>query len=220
MSFSRRGAVVGAVRAGDIMIKHSDGGIISKVIRFGQFFGRGSSKYVHAGIASSGVTIIEMDGEGLQEHNLIIQNSMYKYDVFRCNYPDIAAGAAETAKMMLEGFREFQSTRSGMRIKYSLLGAARSISKRAKWDGKDVINVTLDNLMQADGSAFFCSGHVVLCYQSSMGQHQIQNTLPVQHASQLFSLTDTRYQPAYLHKALSKSAHFTKIGTVKGNQLV
>jgi len=225
MPSPRSNAMLGAVRAGDIMIKYSDGSILSKLIRFGQFFGRGSSKFVHAGIASSGVTIIEMDGNGLTENNLIIDNSQYKYDVFRCNYPTVASGATETAKMMLEGVREFQKSgpeaRSGMRIQYTVLGAARSISKKAKWDGRDVINTTLDNLLQVDGgSAFFCSGHVVLCYQSSMGQHQIQQTLPVEDAQKLFSLKDTCYQPSFLHKSLSNSSHFRKIGTVKGNQLV
>lgn len=161
-----------------------------------------------------------MDGAGLQEHDLLNDNANYKYDVFRCNYGGVAAGACETAKMMLEGFKAFKSEGVGTKISYTLLGAARSIFKRDAWDGKDVININLDKLLKEGGTAFFCSGHVVLCYQSSLGQHQIQNTLPVQHAGQLFSLTDTCYQPAYLHKVLGESLHFTKIGTVKGAQLV
>lgn len=213
---SRSNAIVGAVRAGDIMIKHSDGSATSKLIRFGQLFGRGPSKFVHAGIASSGTTIIEMDGHGLQEHNLLTENAGYKYDVFRCNISSIAEGAAETAQMMLSGFQEYQRSNSGMRISYSAGGAFRSISKSAGWDGNDVINGTLDSLLKADGSAFFCSGHVVLCYQSSMGQHQIQGVLPIQHARQIFGLESSCYQPAYLHKALSESNHFTFVGKVRG----
>jgi len=212
----RAGAIVGAVRAGDIMIKYADGSVTSALIRFGQLFGRGPSKFVHAGIASSGTTIIEMDGHGLQEHNLLTDNAAYDYDVFRCKYPSVANGAAETARMMLAGFQEYQRSNSGMRISYSKGGAFRSISKRAGWDGNDVINGTLDSLLSADGSAFFCSGHVVLCYQAAMGQHQIQGIMPIQHARQIFSLDSTCYQPAYLHKALSASTHFTFIGKVRG----
>lgn len=213
---ARSGAMVGAVRAGDIMIKYSDGSLVSKVIRFGQLFGRGSSKFVHAGIASASTKIIEMDGHGLQEHNLLMENARYNYDVFRCRYPSVAAGAAETARMMLAGFQEYQRSASGMRISYSLKGAFRSISKSAGWDGNDVINGTLESLLSADGSAFFCSGHVVLCYQSSMGQHQIQGIMPIQDSRQIFSLKSTCYQPAYLHKALSANNHFTFVGKVCG----
>lgn len=202
------------------MIKYSDGGAVSKLIRFGQLFGRGASQYVHAGIASSSTSIIEMDGHGLQEHNLLIDNAQIKYDVFRCNYPQVAAGACETAKMMYEGVCAHNSTGRGMKISYTLAGAARSISKSVGWKGDDVVNDTLDNLLKADGSAFFCSGHVVLCYQSALGQHQVQGTLPIQDSRQLFGLTDTCYQPAFLHKKLSESPHFKKVGTVKGAQRI
>lgn len=220
MTRPRSNAVVGAIKAGDIMIKYSDGSLVSKVIRFGQFFGRGSSQYVHAGIASSPTQIIEMSGNGLNENNLLTDNARYKYEVFRCNYPSVAEGAAETGKMMYEGFKAFQASGQGMKISYTMAGAARSISKSVGWDGNDVINTALDSLLKADGSAYFCSGHVVLCYQSSLGQHQIQGILPVQHAQQIFGLTDSCYQPAFLHKKLSESTHFTRVGTVKGAMLV
>lgn len=217
MTRPRSNAIGGCLQPGDIMIKHSDGSIISKIIRFGQLFGRGPSKFVHAGIASSGTTIIEMDEEGLQENNLLIKNADYKYDVFRCNYSNIQAGATETARMMLDGFGAPQAAQGGSKISYSTGGAARSISKRRRLPGGDVINNTLDNLLSAGGDAFFCSGHVVLCYQSAMGQAQMaQNLFPVQHSQQLFSLDSTCYQPSFLWKTLEASHHFTKIGTVKG----
>jgi hypothetical protein len=53
-----------------------------------------------------------------------------------------------------------------------------------------------------------------------MGQQkmlqQIQGLMPIQDARQVFSLESSCYQPAYLHKKLSASNHFTFVGKVRG----
>jgi hypothetical protein len=49
--------------------------------------------------AISDTTIIEMDGYGLQEHNLLTDNALITYDAFRCALPEVAAAACEAARM-------------------------------------------------------------------------------------------------------------------------
>lgn len=118
--------------------------------------------------------------------------------------------------MMLAGVEEHARTGAGMHLPYSRQGAIRSISKRVALRNNDVVNTALDNLLSAGGEAMFCSGHVVLCFQSACSQMQIQNVFPAQGAQNLFNLTDSCYQPAFLYKVLKESTLFRHIGTVKG----
>lgn len=201
----------GLLKAGDIMMKYNDGSAINNLISFGQFFGRGNSSFTHAGIASSASTIIEMDGHGLQEHNLAGENSQYRYRVYRCVYSQVAAGAAAAAEMMRAGFAAGNTN-----ITYSATGALGSISSREDLPNADIANDMLDKLL-AGGDAFFCSGHVVLCYQMAASQSTTDRTFPFSDASGLFSLASTCYQPAYLEKVLSESDDFVRIGEFRGD---
>ncbi len=205
------------LHTGDIMVKHNDGSLVNNLISFGQLFGRGSSKYTHAGILSDKHRIIEMDGHGLQEHDLRNENRGVTYDVFHCTVKELRYGAAEVAKMMLANFGSQSGNPS---ITYSKGGAFKSISSRTAFTDDDVANTSLDKLLQS-GDAFFCSGHVVLCYQIAASQmqieNQLQNVFPVQQINQLFSLQDVCYQPAYLQQVLSKQGSgFTFTGTFTG----
>ena len=112
----RANAVSCCIRPGDITIKYSDGSVSNLLIRFGQLFGRGPSQFVHAGIASSATTVIELSGSGLHENNLFTDNAQLRYEVFRCRQPEVPLGAAETAKMMLVGVREYAATGTGMNL--------------------------------------------------------------------------------------------------------
>jgi hypothetical protein len=200
---------MGVVARGDILVKYSDGSAVNKGIRFGQFFGRGPSKFTHAGIASGPTTIIEMGGHGLCQNNLLTDNGGVKYDAFRCTLPNVPEGAANAADLMFANFTSGGGHDN--KITYTITGAARSISKSADFADQDVANTKIDSLL-GRGMEFFCSGFTVLCYQMALTQLRV--------TAQVFNLTDVCYQPAYLWKVLSESPHFRKIGTVRAAQLV
>lgn len=202
--------IMGLLRPGDIMVKYNDGSGVNNLITFGQFFGRGDSGFTHAGLAASSTHIIEMDGHGLQLHDLTGENSQYRYRVYRCGISGIGAGAAAAGEMMLEAFRAGATD-----VTYSLKDAFLSISKSSALPNADVANDTLDTLL-AGGEAFFCSGHVVLCYQMACSQAMGQATFPLQDAGGLFSLEQTCYQPAFLEKILARSDNFGKVGEFRG----
>lgn len=208
------------LHTGDIMIKHSDGSLTNKLIRFGQLFGRGDSKYTHAGILSDHHHIVEMDGHGLNNHDLSgPHNVNVRYTVFSCRNRTLGRAAANVADMMLENFGLGGQGQS--KITYSKSGALTSIwSSSSSGDTGDLGSAALDRLLGA-GDAFFCSGHVVLCYQIAASQlgitGQTQGQFPIQQFNQLFSLKDTCYQPAYLFKILSaQGSGFTCTGTYVG----
>jgi hypothetical protein len=203
---------------GDILIKHSDGSLTNKLIRFGQFFGRGDSKFTHAGILPDHHNIIEMDGHGLQKHALNQPpNNRVRYTVYSCQNRRLGHAAANVADMMLANF----GSGGNQTITYDKGGALGSIwSRTGAGDTDDLGSHALDRLLGA-GDAFFCSGHVVLCYQIAASQlnitGQTQGNFPIQQFNQLFSLKDTCYQPAYLEKILrQRNSGFTCTGIYLG----
>lgn len=201
------------VFAGDIMVKYSDGSSVNNIIQFGQWFSKGSSKYTHAGLAVSATAIVEMDGHGLQEHDLTSQNAGIFYDVFHCRIPGVGQGAAETAKMM-RGFSD--------QIEYSKSGAFTSISRSTGLATTDKINTLLDNLLTGGSEYYFCSGHVVLCYIVAMQQMDAmrEGAFPTSKIQAVFGLDDVCYNPSYLHQHLKKSSYFDYMGKFKGAQCV
>lgn len=200
----------GLIKAGDIMVKYNDGSAINNLISFGQFFGRGNSSFTHAGLAASPTHIIEMDGDGLQLHNLAGENSQYRYRVFRCTLTGVGDGAAAAGEMMLAAF-----SAGATDLPYSPLSAFASVSKSTELPNADIANDMLDTLLKG-GEALFCSGHVVLCYQMACSQMMGQTNFPLSHAGGLFSLDSTCYQPAYLEKVLSESELFWRVGEFRG----
>lgn len=218
MTRARSNAFMGAVRAGDIMVKHRHGlkptGVI---IKLGQLFSRGKSDFVHAGVANSGVSIIEQSGGGLFENSLLTTNAAFTYDVFRCQIPGVAAGAAETAVMLRQGVAE-----GNFALPYTSLGAARSLGPGWSVSSSDRINKTLDQLVGGNSAAFFCSGFVVYCYLVAMEQMNIavQGSFPLQRMKTVFGIEDRYYNPSFLHQHLMSNANFKFIGKVKGAVLV
>lgn len=212
----RSEAVLGCIKTGDILVKYYDGSPVNVAIRAMQFFGKGPSQYTHAAIASSSVSVIEMNGRGLHDNNLLSHNGQITYDAFRCTLPGVAEGAAETAKMLYEAFAS-----GNLNAQYTLAGAMRSISKSAGIGDDDKVNVMLDKLSSGTPEYFFCSSFVVLCYIVAMQQMQAQGSaFPQQYMSQVFGLDDSCYQPAFLHRHLSASPYFQAIGKVRGAALV
>ena len=201
------------ISAGDIMVKYSDGSSVNNIIQFGQWFSKGSSKYTHAGIAASDSAIIEMDGHGLQEHDLTAENAVIFYDVFHCRIRGVGVGAAETAKMM-RGFTG--------QIEYSKSGAFTSISRSVGLATTDKVNTLLDNMLAGGSEYYFCSGHVVLCYIVAMQQMDAmrEGAFPTSKIQAVFGLDDVCYNPSFLHQHLMKSKYFTYMGKYKGAQCV
>ncbi|KAA0577028.1 hypothetical protein F1643_09890 [Azospirillum sp. INR13] len=224
MTRARSNAVIGAVKAGDIMIKHRHGlGATGIAIKIGQLFSRGKSDFIHAGIASSPTTIIEMDGDGLQENNLLTKNANYSYDVFRCTTPGIGEGAAQTAIMMRQGIVGGGFAQGGTtQMPYTIGGAVKSLGRGGGVQSTDRINTLLDQLMAGGREAFFCSGHVVYCYLVAMEQSNIavQGSFPLQNMQAVFGMEARYYNPSFLHHHLSNNQHFRRVGKVKGAVLV
>ena len=194
---------------GDIFLKHAfDGDPISKVIRMGQqATGQGSTHIVHAGLMGSAMGLVEMDGEGLQMNSVVAMNEDYIYDVYRCNYPELATRAGKLAAEMYE--------HCGSKISYSKMGAALSLVRRDGFNTYHCRHI-LNNLSNGGGEAFFCSGHVVLFYSAAMDGMQIaQNIVPIQDAGSIFSMSHSCYNPSVLCQTLFKSKHFTYQGTFK-----
>ncbi len=202
-----------SIFAGDIMIKYSDGSAVNNIIQAGQWFSKGSSGYTHAGIASTDTKIIEMDGHGLQEHDLLTLNANIYYDVFHCRIPGVAKGAAETA-IMMRGFAG--------QLGYSKAGAFASISRTAALGTSDKVNQLLDNLLAGGSEYYFCSGHVVLCYIIAMQQMDAmrEGAFPSDKIKAVFGLEDACYNPSFLRNHLKKSQYFDLMGKYKGAQCV
>ena len=221
MTRARSNAVVGAVKAGDIMVKHRYGVDATGIaIKIGQLFSRGKSDFVHAGIASSPTTIIEMDGDGLQENSLLIKNAKYTYDVFRCAIPSIAEGAAQTAIMMRQGVAPGGGCTAGgtTQMPYTIGGAVKSLGRGGGVQSTDRVNTLLDQLLAGGKQAFFCSGHVVYCYLVAMEQANIaiQGSFPLQNMQAVFGMEARYYNPSFLHQHLSNNQNFTRVGKVRG----
>ncbi|TCH97040.1 hypothetical protein EJV46_17105 [Roseococcus sp. SYP-B2431] len=209
---------VGPLQQGDILVKESDGSATGGVIKFGQWLVSGAgayAKWAHAGIATSDRMIAEMDGEGLQHHDLAVKNAGYTYSVFRCKFKNVAIGAAETANMMLG----FQNNKSG-HVTYSIGGAAKStLLSTGKLSDRNRVNALLDKLLDGQDVSFFCSEHTVYCYVVALEQSGL---LPARSRPDLpglgsfFSYEPGNYSPAYLYEMLVKNNRFDYIGLYKG----
>ena len=100
-------------------------------------------------------------------------------------------------------------------IGYSISGAAKSLISKKSFNSRNCQSI-LQNLAKGGDEAFFCSGHVVLCYQAVMdGMRMAQNVFPIQHAAQVFSMAHSCYNPSILAQTLHKSNHFRILGTFK-----
>jgi len=206
---------VGPLLPGDILVKQSDRSLINMGITVAQSWsGAGAySNYTHAGIAVSDRMIAEMDGKGLQHHDLAAANAGYTYAVYRAKFRDVARGAAETARMMF-GFHD-----SGL-VTYSTGGAAASVLlSRHKVSDKNRINTFLDKVLAGRKVDFFCSELVVFCYlvaleQSGLLPPRSRPDLP--GLSSFFDYEPGEYSPAYLYEMLRKNQWFEFIGNYRG----
>jgi len=222
---------LGAIESGDILVKYrEDSGAVGTAIKAGQSLSGkgGDANFIHAGIAvaptgahtKAAASIIEMDGQGLQENALSTTGQGHLYDVFRFNENaaakrdgtrSIAIGAAETARMIREGV----AAQKNFVVTYDLLGAIRSLWASAPSRNSDRINALLDRLLKGDRGRFFCSGFVVTCYLVALEQSGILGTW-AGGVSPVFPQDDVYYSPAALHRHLSATpARFAFLGQLR-----
>jgi len=195
------------LKAGDILLKVSDGSILSKAIQFGQrAVGGQNSGVVHAGVLFDSTYIIEAQGAGISANDLRVQNLHYGYYVFRCRNGNVAAGAGTCAKMM------FDIHQRGGNLGYTVGGAIGSLfGGSGKAASPSQMDSLLDRILQGRLQRFFCSQFVVFVYQFVAEQCGIP-------AASLFSAHDAKVEPSELASRLKSSGQFAETGYLVPNE--
>lgn len=195
------------LKAGDIMLKVSDGSILSRGIQFGQqAVGGQNSSIVHAGVLFDPTFIIEAQGPGIDANDLRVQNLHYGYYVYRSNQQNLADGAGTCAKMM------FDIHQQGSNLGYSLGGAIGSLfGGGGKPTGAGDMDALLTRILNGRQQRFFCSQFVVFVYQFVAEQ----NGMP---AAALFNINDAKVEPSELAARLQNHQHFNEVGYVMPDQ--
>lgn len=188
------------LQPGDLLLKFSDGGLVSKAIKIGQFFtGHTNSSVVHAGILFDKHYIIEAQSSGISANDLRVQNQSYSYLVFRPRQTQLGQGAATCAKMMFDIQHEHQT------LKYDLPGAVKSLAGGGRAKSAASMDQLLDDILSGKGHPFFCSQFVVYVYQFVAAQCGLA-------ASRFFPVSDAKVSPAALANMLSGHAGFLQAG--------
>jgi hypothetical protein len=186
---------------GDILLKISDGSLVSRAISFGQnLVGQLNPAVVHAGVLFDKTFMIEAQGGGIRANDLRVQNKPYGYLAYRPLAQNLAAGAATCAKMM------FDIQHRHGNLGYNLGGAVGSLfggsGSAATATGMDRL---LDRILEGKNHPFFCSQLVIYVYQF-VGE---QNGIP---ASSLFSQSDAKVSPSVLASSLVGHSAFQEVG--------
>jgi hypothetical protein len=186
---------------GDILLKVSDGGVISRAIALGQrLVGQLNAQIVHAGVMFDSTYVIEAQGTGVSANDLRVRNVGYGYLVFRSPHRPLADGAGTFAKIL---FDVHQGTGN---LKYTVAGAAGSLlpgSGRAAT--RTSMDLQLDAILAGRSHPFFCSQLVVMVYQFAAEQNGVPGNA-------IFPFADPKVSPSLLAAHLSQSAYFEEIG--------
>jgi hypothetical protein len=210
----RRDYPTSAIRTGDIMIKHMQSFWSAQgLIKIGQVVTKGKSSFIHAGIASSAATMIEVDGSGVHENDLYSTNALTKYDVFRCKFDALAQGAAQVAIMIYEGVNA-----GNFQANYSTGDAIKSLFRSAASVSSDRVNQQLDVLLRGGSLSAFCSGFVVYCYLAAVEQCEARrHPMQISRMQTIFSNEAVAYNPSFLHHSLLMNrTQFDFVATVRG----
>ena len=193
--------------AGDILLKVSDGSIISRGIQFGQQAAGGQNAgIVHAGVMFDPTFIIEAQGPGISANDLRVQNLHYGYHVFRCRQQNLAEGAGTCAKMM------FDIHQQGRNLKYSLGGAIGSLfGGSGNTSSAGEMDALLSRILDGRRQGFFCSQFVVFVYQFVAEQNRIP-------ATTLFNVNDAKVEPSELASRLQGHRDFNAVGYLMPDQ--
>lgn len=192
---------------GDILLKVSDGSVLSRAIQLGQgLVGDVNSGVVHAGVLFDKTFVIEAQAAGIIANDLRVQDVHYGYHVFRCNREDMAAGAGTCAKMM------FDIHARGKNLGYSIGGAIGSLFGGAgRAASRGDMDALLDRILAGRRQRFFCSQFVVYVYQFVAEQCGVA-------AAAVFNMSDAKVEPSVLAGALVRSPQFQEIGYLLPNE--
>lgn len=196
------------LKAGDIMLKFSDGHLVNSIIELGQkLFGKKENPSVtHAGLMYDNRYIIESQGDGVVANDISVGDKKYGYVVFRCTNANLAAGAAAFAKILFDVHSEKKA------LKYGLLKAAMSILRGAQDANKaKELEKRLDNILKGKANKFFCSQLVAFVYQFAAEQNGIS-------AAGVFKLKDSLVSPTVLAAELVDSKLFDEVGYLVPNE--
>ena len=195
------------LRPGDVLLKVSDGSIISKAISLGQSLrGQVNPRVVHAGVMFDNNYVIEAQGGGISANDLRVQNLKYGYIVYRPKRLNLGDGAGTCAKLMFD----IQSRNKN--LSYDLRGAVLSlVGKPGKAKTATSMDGLLDRILEGKGQPFFCSQFVVYVYQFVAEQ----NGMP---GMSLFNLNDAKASPSLLASKLQASVHFAEAGYLIANE--
>jgi len=195
------------LRAGDILLKVSDGSILSRAIELGQTATGGrNAGVVHAGVMFDSTYIIEAQAAGISANDLRVQNRSYGYYAFRCNRQNMAQGAGTCAKMM------FDIHKTSGSLRYSVLGAVGSLfGGGGRPTTPQDMDQLLDRILEGRNQGFFCSQFVVYVYQFVAEQCGLP-------AASTFSLAAAKVPPSTLATHLAASGRFTEVGWLVPNE--
>nr|WP_314072427.1 hypothetical protein [uncultured Roseococcus sp.] len=210
-------APTGPLEPGDILVKMNDATGLNFLITYGQVFTANGDHalWTHAGLATSSTMIAEMNGEGLQHHNLTGSNAGYTYAVFRCNYRQVALGADEANSVLL-GLGRGKVVYSKSGAVSSLLPSLIDSSKKGR------LKKALDDIDNKKNLELFCSEHVVFCYLVALEE---EKNLPMvnkgpefrhMRMQEFFDKEPWQYSPGYLYSMLLSNKLFSYMGRTRG----
>src|SRR5262249_14727772 len=139
------------LKPGDIMVQESTNNVVGKAIVFGQQqFGHGNSNFVHAGIMFDTTFILEALGAGISSNDIRVGTRMCGYSVFRPKNSQLGTIAANFGKLL------FDSHGTRHKLKYSVLGAVKSLGSEKSPKTATEIDKMVDKIFGASGKSFFC----------------------------------------------------------------
>jgi hypothetical protein len=195
------------LRPGDILLKLSDGSLISTAIRVGQSLTGGLNPHiVHAGVMFDSTYIIEAQGDGVSANDLRLKNRGFGYYVYRSTDPALAEGAGTCAKML------FDIHQGGRNLRYGLGGAIRSLfARNGRPTTPGEMDALLDRILEGQHHPFFCSQFVVYVFQFCAEQSGMA-------ASRMFNVADAAISPSVLAALLQGHYAFVEAGYLMPNE--
>lgn len=189
------------LRPGDVLLKISDGSLVSRAISLGQNLrGQLNPRVVHAGVLFDNNYIIEAQGSGISANDLRVQNLQYGYLAYRPGQQKLGEGAGTCAKLM------FDIQGRNKNLKYDLFGALGSlIGGQGQAKTAAAMDDLLDRILAGKGQPFFCSQFVVYVYQFVAEQCGIA-------ATTIFGFSDAKVSPSLLASKLQGHRFFTEAG--------
>jgi hypothetical protein len=187
--------------SGDILLKISDGSLVSRAISFGQnVFGQRNATVVHAGLMFDSSFIIEAQGSGVSANDLRVGNLSYGYLVFRPRNATLGKGAGTFAKVLFD-----VHARQG-NLAYTVPGAMGSLgSAGGKAKTRAEMDQVMDGILGGRAHPYFCSQLVVMVYQFVAEQNGLA-------ASILFPFADPKISPSELASHLRNGSGFQEVG--------